>query len=159
MLAISYADVVGTLGLVLALFGIWWQWWVRRTEPEQTIRVKDAIQRHDARTVFLPKLRSRVLGAMQFIDEPEGWRPVGVLAQKCLVRFNDLYTDWEENRHLVRDADVQTRMRELTILEEIRWLEVLTTADLEAQEDEIHTRLLGVKVRLQSVLDAVEGSN
>jgi hypothetical protein len=154
----AYADVVGTAGLVLAIGGLAWQWWVRRTEPEQKIRVSEALNRHEARTAFLPVLRSEVLASMQFIDEPDGWRPPNVLVAKCKVRFDMLYKDWEEKGHLVQDADVRKRMSELRILDEIRWLDSITGIGSAEEEEALRARLLELKARLQGVLDAIESA-
>jgi hypothetical protein len=73
MIAISYADVVGTLGLALALAGLVWQWNSRRTEPEQQVRIRQAQERRDAGSRLVAEVRV-IRGEVQALPSPErGW--------------------------------------------------------------------------------------
>jgi hypothetical protein len=151
MLAVTYADVVGTLGLLTAIGAILWRVYERRSEPEHRIRVEERLDRHKAAGDFLPRLRSDLINAMQFIDPPGGWlRDTGALVYKSRNRFSQLSKTWESGRHLA-GRDITERMDAVAIADEIEWLDDVPTTD----DDAVHAHLILTRNRIQAVLDAI----
>lgn len=149
----AYADIVGTLALIVSGISVYLYWRFRQTEPKQAVRVQKELARHQAETVFLPRFRLEVINALHFLDPPDGWLETSELVSNVHTRFGQLYRTWGEGQHLV-SPEVSRAMRELDILGEVRWLEDLSYNT--RSDEEIHGRLREVKPRLQRVREIVE---
>jgi hypothetical protein len=153
VLAVTYADVVGTLGLLTAIGAIVWRVWERHSEPEHRIRVQDRLEIHQAEREFLPRLRSDLINAMQFIDPPDGWRrDTRTLIYKQRNRFDQLRKTWDSGRHLA-GPDITKAMDAAAIEDEISWLDHLPT---NPDEGTVHAQLIFARNRMSAVLDAIE---
>jgi hypothetical protein len=144
---VAASDVVGWLALALAAASLVWQWFTWRRQPEQRVREERAVRRDVAATAQMPKLRSAVINAQQFIDPIATHLGPRRLVSKQFARLRALEQAWDDARRVVDHGELIKRMEALRLADEIAWLE----ANPDPDEAELQVRLEDLAVRLASV--------